>query len=53
MRWLNLWLADVRELDRLNGGKSQAFDMAIDAAVILVLLVDILAVAALMTGAAR
>ncbi len=51
MSWLDRWTADVRDLERLDGRTSIGLDLAIDAAVILVLLVDVMALAAWATGA--
>ena len=53
MRWLANWLADVRELQRLDGGLARRFDGAIDAALALLWLANSLLLAALATGAGR
>lgn len=49
-RWLAKYLADHRALRAIDGGRLPGFELAIDAAVLLVILVDVLAIAALVSA---
>lgn len=50
MTWVDRYLADWRALRAIDGGRLPGFELAIDAAVLLVILVDVLAIAALVSA---